>query len=88
MALQQKIIVPLAWSDLRMNILWITHIIVYLFYALSFYVTKTVLVGPKWFWSDRIDLVSTKMKWSRPEWIGQVQIVIFYQNVSHLDLTN
>ena len=24
--------------------------------ALSFYVTKTVLVGPKWFWSDQIDL--------------------------------
>ena len=23
---------------------------------MSFYVTKTVLVGPKWFWSDQIDL--------------------------------
>ena len=65
-------------------------------YALSFYVTKTVLVGPKWFWSDPIDLgltrhndlVTTKMKWSQPKWIGQVQIVIFYQNESHLDLTN
>ena len=40
--------------------------------ALSFYVTKTVLVGPKWLW---------------PKLIGQVQIVIFYQNESHLDLT-
>ena len=27
-----------------------------MFYALSFYVTITVLVGPKWFWSDQIDL--------------------------------
>ena len=48
-------------------------------YALSFYVTKTVLVGPKWFWSDQIDLdliimiwsdhnemVTTKMNWSGP----------------------
>ena len=30
-------------------------------YALSFYVTKTVLVGPKWFWSDQIDLDLTIM---------------------------
>ena len=29
--------------------------------ALSFYVTKTVLVGPKWFWSDQIDLNLTLM---------------------------
>jgi len=29
-----------------------------LIYALSFYVTITVLVGPKWFWSDQIDLVT------------------------------
>ena len=47
--------------------------------ALSFYLTKTVLVGPKWFWSDQIDLdltiiiwswpnemVTTKMNWSGP----------------------
>ena len=27
--------------------------------ALSFYLTKTVLVGPKWFWSDQIDLYLT-----------------------------
>ena len=27
------------------------------------------------------------MKWSRPQWIGRVQIVIFYQNESHLGLT-
>ena len=33
-------------------------------YALSFYVTKTVLVGPKWFWSDQIDLDLTIMIWS------------------------
>ena len=35
--------------------------------ALSFYVTKTVLVGPKWFWSDQIDLDFTLMIWSRPK---------------------
>ena len=35
--------------------------------ALSFYVTKTVLVGPKWFWSDQIDLDLTIMIWSRPK---------------------
>ena len=47
-----------------------------------------VLVWPIQFGLDHNDLVSTKMKWSRPKWIGQVQIVIFYQNESHLDLTN
>ena len=35
--------------------------------ALSFYVTKTVLVGPKWFWSDQQnEMVTTKMNWSGP----------------------
>ena len=43
------------------------------FYALSFYVTKTVLVGPKWFWSDQIDLDLTIMIWSWPKWIGHDQ---------------
>ena len=42
-------------------------------YALSFYVTKTVLVGPKWFWSDQIDLDLTIMIWSRPKWNGHDQ---------------
>ena len=37
------------------------------FHALSFYVTKTVLVGPKWFWCDQIDLDLTIMIWSRPK---------------------
>ena len=41
--------------------------------ALSFYVTKTVLVGPKWFWSDQIDLDLTIMIWSWPKWIGHDQ---------------
>ena len=50
--------------------------------------SKMVLVWPNWFGLDHNDLVSTKMKWSQPKWIGQVQIVIFYQNESHLDLTN
>ena len=43
------------------------------FNALSFYVTKTVLVGPKWFWSDQIDLDLTIMIWSRPKWNGHDQ---------------
>ena len=51
----------------------------FLLSALSFYVTKAVLVGPKWFWSDQInlvwpnwfgldhdDLVTTKTNWSGP----------------------
>ena len=42
--------------------------------ALSFYVTKTVLVSPKWFWSDQIDLDLTIMIWSRPKWNGHDQI--------------
>ena len=41
--------------------------------ALPFYVTKTVLVGLKWFWSDQIDLDLTLMLWSRPKWNGQDQ---------------
>ena len=43
----------------------------------SFGRSKMVLVWPNWFRLDRNDLVTTKMKWSRPKWIGQVQIVIF-----------
>ena len=35
--------------------------------ALSFYVTQTVLVGPKWVWSDQIDLDLTIMILSRPK---------------------
>ena len=42
-------------------------------YALFFYVTKTVLVGPKWFWSDQIDLDLTLMIWSWPKWNVQEQ---------------
>ena len=40
---------------------------------MSFYVTKTVMVGAKWFWSDQIDLDLTKMIWSRPKWNGRDQ---------------
>ena len=43
----------------------------------SFGQSKMVLVWPNWFGLDHNDLVMTKMKWSRPKWIGQVQIVIF-----------
>ena len=56
--------------------------------ALSFYVTKTVLVGPKWFWSDQIDLDLTvmiwsrpKMKWSRPKWRSKLW---FSTNHNHI----
>ena len=59
------------------------------------YVTKTVLVGPKWFWSDQIDLDLTLMIWSRPKWNGQDQneLIIsklwFSTKMNHnLDLTN
>ena len=41
--------------------------------ALSFYVTKTVLVWPSWFGLDHNDLVTTKMKWSPPKWNGHDQ---------------
>ena len=53
----------------------------------SFGRSKMVLVWPNWFGLDHNDLVTTKMKWSRPKWIGQVQIMIFYQNESHLVVT-
>ena len=42
-------------------------------YALSFCVAKTVLVGPKWFWSDQIYLDLTIKIWSRPKWNGHDQ---------------
>ena len=35
--------------------------------GLSFYATKTVLVGPEWFLPDQIDLDLTIMIWSRPK---------------------
>ena len=41
--------------------------------VLSFYVTKTVLVGPRWFWSDQIYLDLTIMIWSQPKWNGHDQ---------------
>ena len=40
---------------------------------MSFYVTKTVLVGQKWFWSDQIYLDLTIMIWSWPKWNGHDQ---------------
>ena len=68
--------------------LWLTHSS-HSSYALSFYVTKTVLVGPKWFLSgpnvihfgrksqfgpDQFILVVTISFWSWPNHYGQVQI--------------
>ena len=41
--------------------------------ALSFYVTKTILVGPKWFWSDQVDLDLSIMIWSQSKWNGHDQ---------------
>ena len=40
----------------------------------SFGGSKMVLVWPNWFGLDHNDLVTTKMKWSRSKWIGQVQM--------------
>ena len=57
-------------------------------YALSFYLTKTVFVGPKWFWSDQIDLDLTIMIWSRPKWFGQVKMWFILVENHNLDLTN
>ena len=42
-------------------------------YALSFDMTKTVLVGPEWCGSDQIDLDLTIMIWSRPSGRGHDQ---------------
>ena len=42
-------------------------------HALFFNVTKTVLVGLKWFWSDQINVDLTIMIWSRPKWNGHNQ---------------
>ena len=44
--------------------------------TLSFYVTKTFLVGPKWFWSDQIDLDLPIMISSWPKWICHVQLLM------------
>ena len=38
-----------------MNLQCVELIVLLEFNALFFYVTKTVLVSPKWFWSDQID---------------------------------
>ena len=74
------------------NPLWFFNITYYCLVLLcdqnSFGRSKMVLVWPNWFGLDHNDLVTTKMKWSRPKWIGLVQIVIFYQNESHLDLNH
>ena len=63
--------------------------------ALSFYVTKRVLVGPKWFWSYQIDLDLTKFIWSQPKWNGHnknelVRSKLWFILVENhnLDLTN
>ena len=49
----------------------------------SFGLTKLIHFGRKsHFGLDHNDLVTTKMKWSRPKWIGQVKSDIFYQNES------
>ena len=54
----------------------------------SFGWSKMVLVWPNWFGLDHNDLVSTKMKWSRPKWIGQVQMWFILVENHNLDLTN
>ena len=74
---------------------WVTKFWLRSIYALSFYVTKTVLVGPKCFWSDQIDLDLTIMIWSRPKWNGHdqnelVRSKLWFAKVKNhnLDLTN
>ena len=47
-----------------------------------------VLVWPNWFGLDHNDLITTKMKWSRPKWIGQVQMWFILVENHNLDLTN
>ena len=54
----------------------------------SFGRSKMVLVWPNWFGLDHNDLVTTKMKWSRPKWIGQVQMWFILVENHNLDLTN
>ena len=59
--------------------------------ALSFYATKTVLAGPKWFWSNQIDLDLAIMIWSWPKQNGRDQNelaqIVWVEN-HDLDLTN
>ena len=57
-------------ANLMHHSLRVSHVETNDSYALSFYVTKTVLVGPKWFLSDQIDLDLTTMIWSWPKWNG------------------
>ena len=54
----------------------------------SFGRSKMVLVWHDWFGPDHNDLVSTKTKWSRPKWIGQVQMWFILIENHNLDLTN
>ena len=43
---------------------------------------------PKQFWSVQNGLVTTKMKWSQPKWIGQVQMWFILVENHNLDLTD
>jgi hypothetical protein len=50
--------------------------------------SKMVLVWQNWFGLDHNDLATTKMKWSRPKWIGQVKMWFILVENHNLDLTN
>ena len=50
--------------------------------------SKMDLVWPNWFGLHHNDLVTTKVKWSRPKWIGQVQMGFILVENHNLDLTN
>jgi hypothetical protein len=52
---------------------------------LSFYVTKTFLVGPKWFWSDQIDLDLPIMISSWPKWNCRNQNEFVMSNCDFLE---
>ena len=54
----------------------------------SFGQSKMVLVWPNWFELDHNDLVTTKMKWSGPKWIGQDQMWFILVENHNLYLTN
>ena len=50
--------------------------------------SKMVLVWPNLFGLHHNDLVITKVKWSRPKWIGQVKMGFILVENHNLDLTN
>ena len=44
-------------------------------------------IGTKWFWTVQIILVGSKLLWSGPHNLGQVEIRLFWANFYSLDLS-